>query len=132
MIDPADGGRVTAVLDWEFAGWSDPMEDVGWLCARCWRFGADDRRVGGIGILEDFIPGYEAETGHGLDWAALPFWEMLATVRWAIIARHQGQRHLSGEENSIELALTGRKAAEMEYDILTHIRQIADTKGKTG
>ena len=73
MIDPADGGRVTAVLDWEFAGWSDPMEDVGWLCARCWRFGADDRRVGGIGILEDFIPGYEAETGHGLDWAALPF-----------------------------------------------------------
>ena len=26
-------GRLTAVLDWEFAGWSDPAEDIGWLCA---------------------------------------------------------------------------------------------------
>ncbi|NQW10553.1 MAG: phosphotransferase family protein [Alphaproteobacteria bacterium] len=130
MIDPADQGRVTAVLDWEFASWSDPMEDVGWICARCWRFGADDRQVGGIGNLEDFIRGYEAEAGHALEWESLPFWEMLATIRWAIIARHQGQRHLSGKEISMELALTGRKAAEMEYDVLAQIRQIADAKAE--
>ena len=35
-----DGGRLTAALDWEFAGWGDPREDIGWFTARCWRFGA--------------------------------------------------------------------------------------------
>lgn len=124
----ADGAEVTAVLDWEFAGWSDPMEDVGWICARCWRFGVDERIVGGIGDLADFRRGYEAEADHALDWDNVGFWEVLATVRWAIIALHQGERHLSGEEMSMELALTGRKAVEMEFDVLTQIRAIETGK----
>ncbi len=119
-----DGGVLTGVLDWEFASWSDPLEDIGWLCARCWRFGADDRPVGGIGPREDLYAGYEAEAGSPLNWDLVPYWEVLATVRWAIIARHQGQRHLSGAQSSLELALTGRKAAEMELDVLTQIRRI--------
>ncbi|EDP66147.1 aminoglycoside phosphotransferase [alpha proteobacterium BAL199] len=124
MVDATESPQVTAVLDWEFASWSDPLEDIGWLCARCWRFGADARTVGGIGEFDDFRRGYEAETGRTLDWAELPYWEVLATVRWAIIALHQGERHLSGREFSMELALTARKAAEMEYDLLAQIRSI--------
>jgi aminoglycoside phosphotransferase (APT) family kinase protein len=39
-------GRLTGVLDWEFAGWGDPREDIGWFMAKCWRFaGARTRRV---------------------------------------------------------------------------------------
>src|SRR6185312_1087075 len=34
-----DAGRTSGVLDWEFAGWGDPREDLGWFTARCWRFG---------------------------------------------------------------------------------------------
>jgi aminoglycoside phosphotransferase (APT) family kinase protein len=128
----ADGPTVTAILDWEFAGWSDPMEDVGWICARCWRFGVDDRLVGGIGDLVDFRRGYEAEAGHGLAWEQVGFWEVLATVRWAIIALVQGERHLSGEETSMELALTGRKAVEMEFDVLTQIRAMERQSKETG
>src|SRR3546814_20264189 len=75
-----------------FASWSDPLEDVGWLCARCWRFGADDREVGGFGDRADFQRGYEAETGRAVAWRAVPYWEVLATVRWAIIALHPGER----------------------------------------
>jgi len=127
MVDPASG-QLTAVLDWEFSSWSDPLEDVGWICARCWRFGADARHVGGIGDRVDFQRGYEVAAGRALNWAAVPYWEMLATVRWAIIALHQGERHLSGEEFSMELALTGRKAAEMEYDVLMLMRAIEDTR----
>lgn len=126
MVDATAGPDVTAVLDWEFASWSDPMEDIGWLCARCWRFGADQRPVGGIGERADFQRGYEAESGHRLDWGRAPYWEVLATTRWALIALHQGERHLSGGEFSIELALTARKAAEMEYDLLTQIRAIEE------
>lgn len=33
-----DGLR--AVLDWEIAHLGDPMEDLGWLCVKAWRFGA--------------------------------------------------------------------------------------------
>jgi aminoglycoside phosphotransferase (APT) family kinase protein len=29
-----------AVLDWELTRIGDPMEDLGWLCVRSWRFGA--------------------------------------------------------------------------------------------
>lgn len=122
MVDATEGPTVTAVLDWEFASWSDPMEDIGWLCARCWRFGADGRAVGGIGDRADFQRGYEAVSGRPLDWSRVPYWEVLATARWTIIALHQGERHLSGREFSMELALTARKAAEMEHDLLTQIR----------
>ena len=38
-----------AVLDWELASIGDPMEDLGWLCTRAWRWGHDDLPVGGFG-----------------------------------------------------------------------------------
>jgi aminoglycoside phosphotransferase (APT) family kinase protein len=123
MIDQA---WITGILDWEFASWSDPMEDIGWLCARCWRFGMDAREAGGLGERADLYRGYEAETGGLIDWSTVAYWEAMATVRWAIIAHYQGLRHVSGAEFSMELALTGRKAAEMEYDVLTQIRRIEE------
>lgn len=123
-----DGAELTGFLDWEFASWSDPMEDIGWLCARCWRFGADAREAGGFGERADLYQGYEAEAGHTIDWSSIAYWEVMATVRWAIIAHHQGLRHVSGAEFSIELALTGRKAAEMELDVLTQIRRIEEAR----
>ncbi|MDE0812178.1 MAG: phosphotransferase family protein [Alphaproteobacteria bacterium] len=123
MVEDAN---ITGVLDWEFASWSDPMEDIGWLCARCWRFGADAREAGGLGDRLDLYRGYEAETGSMVDWSTVAYWEIMATARWAIIAHHQGLRHISGAQSSMELALTGRKAAEMEFDVLTQIRAIED------
>ena len=121
-------GILTGVLDWEFAGWSDPLEDIGWFCARCWRFGADEREAGGIGSRADLYAGYEEEAGSALDWSLVPYWEVLATARWGAIALLQGERHNSGAERSIELALTGRKAAEMELDILQQIGEIERTR----
>lgn len=121
-------GRLTAVLDWEFAGWSDPLEDLGWFCARCWRFGQDAREAGGIGARADLYAGYEEVAGAPLDWQQIPFWEVLATVRWGAIALLQGERHNSGSERSIELALTGRKAAEMELDVLQQVAAIEWSK----
>jgi hypothetical protein len=43
---------------------------------------------------------------------------VMAHVRWAMIALQQAQRHLSGSEPSLELALTGRIVAELEYEIM--------------
>ncbi|WP_395407460.1 phosphotransferase family protein [Pseudoduganella sp. UC29_106] len=115
LVD-ADG--LTAILDWEFAGWSDPLEDIGWFCAKCWRFGANEREAGGIGEREDFYRGYEEESGAPLPRAQVHYWEVMAHMSWAIIALQQAARHSSGEERSLMLALTGHKVPELEFEIL--------------
>jgi len=113
-----EDGHLSAVLDWEFAGWSDPLEDIGWLCAKCWRFGANDREAGGIGSREDFYAGYEIASGRTIDRDAVYYWEVMAHVRWAVIACQQAARHVSGEERSLELALTAHVVPELELEIL--------------
>lgn len=117
-------GRVSAVLDWEFASWGDPFEDLGWLCARSWRFGAPEREVGGIGDKADLYEAWERATGWNVDDKQVCYWEVMGMVRWAIIALQQGRRHLTGEQTSLELALTGRMLPEIEFDILCRIDEI--------
>lgn len=113
-----DEHGLTAILDWEFADWSDPYEDLGWFCAGCWRFGRDDLEAGGIGRREDFYAGYESVSGKPLARDQIRYWEVLAHVRWAVIALQQAERHLSGEEDSLLLALTGHLLPELELAIL--------------
>ncbi|HVP98889.1 MAG TPA: phosphotransferase [Roseiarcus sp.] len=72
MVD-ADG--LTAVLDWEFAGWGDPMSDIGWFCAECWRFGKADLEAGGIAPRATLYEGYQAQSGARIDEAAVRYWK---------------------------------------------------------
>ncbi len=113
-----DENGLTAVLDWEFAAWSDPLEDIGWFCARCWRFGQFEKEAGGIGSREALYRGYERASDKPLDRDAVFYWEVYAHVRWAIIALQQGERHVSGQEPSLELALTAHIVPELELEIL--------------
>lgn len=113
-----DARGLTAILDWEFAHWGDPHFDIAWFCAKCWRFGRNDLHAGGIGPRTDFYLGYELESGRSIDHATVEAYEVLAHARWAVIALEQGERHLSGREPSLELALTGRMAAELEYELV--------------
>ncbi|TKR53859.1 phosphotransferase family protein [Allopusillimonas ginsengisoli] len=122
-----DNGRLSGVLDWEFASWSDPMEDIGWLCAKSWRFGRTDREVGGVGHKDDLFPAYTHASGREVSARQVLYWEAMGLTRWAVIALQQAQRHISGEESSLELALTGRMVPEMEYDLLRHIGAIEDS-----
>ncbi len=112
-------GELTGVLDWEFAGWSEPIEDLAWFCAKCWRFGSDSFEAGGIASREIFYSGYEAGSGRQIDRDAARYWEVMAHVRWAVVALHQTARHLSGAEPSLDLALIGRRLPELEYEVLS-------------
>jgi aminoglycoside phosphotransferase (APT) family kinase protein len=114
-------GVPAAILDWEFAAWSHPYEDIGWFCARCWRFGRDHLPAGGMGSREAFYAGYAETSGHEVDPAAIGYWEIMATVRWAVIALQQGERFLGGNERSLEAALTARMVPDMELDLLDQI-----------
>ena len=114
-----DENGLTGILDWEFAAWSDPLEDIGWFCAKCWRFGNLTAEAGGIGEREDFYRGYERISGQPIARADVAYWEVMAHMNWAIIAIQQGQRHISGEEKSLNLALTGHMVPALEAEILT-------------
>lgn len=113
-----DDSGLTGILDWEFCAWGDPMSDLGWFCAQCWRFGRPDLEAGGIGKRETFYQGYEEESGRTVDRDAVAFWEVMAHLRWAVIALQQGHRHIAGQQASLELALTGRMAAQLELAVL--------------
>ena len=115
------------MLDWEFAGFGDPLEDLGWMLGRYWRFGAYDREAGGIGSREALFSGYEAEAGGAVDRGAVAYWEVMATVRWAVIALMQAARHFEGHEASLELALTAHVLPVLELDLLTRIHEIEET-----
>ncbi|MET4807374.1 aminoglycoside phosphotransferase (APT) family kinase protein [Limibacillus sp. MBR-115] len=117
-----DHHGLVAILDWEFAAWGDPNSDLGWFCAACWRFGRPDLEAGGISSRAAFYQGYQDETGTVVDDGVVRFWEIMAHIRWAVIALQQGARHHRGEELSLELALTGRIAAELELQILRMTR----------
>ncbi len=88
-----DETGLTAVLDWEFAGWGDADADIGWFCARCWRSGEDHLEAGGVGGRDDFYAAYEAASGRAIARDAVAYWEVMAHVRWATIAAQQLARH---------------------------------------
>lgn len=111
-------GRMVALLDWEFAHLSDPREDLAWPLVRAWRFGVDHLRLGGVGEVEPYLERYNELTGRDVSLEDLYWWEVLGNVKWATGALTQSRRHLSGLERSVELAVLGRLAAEMEYELL--------------
>lgn len=115
LVVGEDGLR--AVLDWELARAGDPREDLGWLCAKAWRFGAA-APVGGFGPREELFDGYAEVAGERPDAAAVHWWEVFAALHWAVICRALAGRYLSGGEESVELAVLGRRAAEAEHDAL--------------
>jgi len=109
---------VRSVLDWELAHIGDPMEDLGWICVRSWRFGNDTLPVGGIGRREELWEAYEAAGGGHVDAAAAHFWEVFGNLRWGIICIGQARAYLDKLSRSVELASIGRRTAETEWELL--------------
>ncbi len=113
MVGP-DGLR--AVLDWELAHVGDPMEDLGWLCVRAWRFGSP-RPVAGVGDYHELIEAYREASGLAVDPDVVRWWEVLGTLKWGIMCMLQTSAHLAGLSRSHELAAIGRRVCENEYDL---------------
>ncbi|MGQ0803977.1 MAG: phosphotransferase family protein [Actinomycetota bacterium] len=111
-------GGLRAVLDWELSHLGDPVEDLGWLCVKSWRFGVTDRRVGGFGDVDELLAGYRDGGGGDVDLETLAWWELFGTLKWGVICQIQAFTHLNGAVRSVELAALGRRVAEMEWDLL--------------
>lgn len=107
---------LNAVIDWELAHIGDPMEDLGWLCVKAWRFGGA-QPVAGLGDYDEIVESYEAARGISVDQVAMHWWEVLGTWKWAIMCILQASAHLTGASRSHELAAIGRRVCENEYDL---------------
>ena len=111
-----DEGGLRAVLDWELAHVGDPMEDLGWLCVRAWRFGSS-HPVAGIGEYDSLLAEYREASGVDVDRDVVRWWEVLGTLKWGIMCMLQTSAHLTGMSRSHELAAIGRRVCENEYDL---------------
>lgn len=109
---------IRAVLDWELAHLGDPMEDLGWLCVRSWRFREVDKPVGGFGHYDDLFSGYESTSGESVDPEVVRYWEVFGTLKWGEMCIVQAFTHLEGAHRSVELAAIGRRVCEMEWHLL--------------
>lgn len=109
---------VRCVLDWEIARIGDPMQDLGVLCMRTWRFGGPGE-VGGFGAREALYAAYESASGQRVDPLRVRFWEAFANLKWAIAcARRGSQKRPDGRAASLELAAIGRRMEEPLWDFL--------------
>ncbi len=109
---------IRAVLDWECCHIGDPLEDLGWLCTRSWRFGRFDLPVGGFGKRAELYAGYRAVSGSVIDEDDARYWEVFGLIRWAVINLMQAYGHVELGRSSVVFAACGRNCAEMEYDLL--------------
>jgi len=113
------------VLDWEFAHLDDPVRDMAFALVRAWRFGVPEKRLGGVGPVEPYLERYNELTGFDVQPFELDYWELAGNVGWAIGCLTQMQRHLTGQDRSVELATLGRLGAEVEYEIVNLLERFA-------
>lgn len=109
---------IASILDWELAHLGDPIEDLGWLCVKSWRFGVSQKEVGGFGGIEDLCSAYRKAGGRDVDPERVKYWIVMGTMRWGVICQAQAFAHRSGMSRSVELAAIGRRVCETEWDLL--------------
>ena len=116
IIVNADG--LQSIIDWELAHIGNPLQDLGWVCGNSWRFGKNDKVVGGFGELEDLLEGYNSVSKLKVNKEMVKCWQVFGTFRWGVICLIQAYAHLNGAINSIEKAAIGRRVSETEIDIV--------------
>lgn len=118
---------LAAVLDWELVHRGDPMEDLGYLCIRAWRFGGR-KPVAGVGEFSTLFDAYAEVSGVRPDPEVVYWWQVAGTLSWGIGCLVQANRHFSGATRSVELAAIGRRVAEQEHDLLRMVNSRKPTR----
>ena len=119
---------LNGILDWELTHLGDPMEDLGWLCVRAWRFNKPQKPVAGLGEYADLFAAYEQASGKTVNASSVRYWELFGTLKWGVICQYQAYTHLQGQVRSVERAAIGRRVAETEYDMMQLLHSITTEK----
>ena len=95
----------------------DPMEDLGWLCVKAWRFGAA-APVGGFGEYEELFAGLRGGDGRAGRPRRRPLVGGARHPQVGDHVHHAGRRPPDRAARSVELAAIGRRVCENEHDLL--------------
>ncbi len=103
------GGRITAVLDWELVHPGDPHEDLAWASLRV--FAGGSGRVGGIIDRDAFFDRYAQQAGFMPDARVLRYYEVLGLFKSASMLLSASQRVESGRGRDVRMASMGFQVA---------------------
>ncbi len=112
-----DESGITGILDWEMAHAGDPIEDLGWVVMKSWRW-AGDERVGGLCTREEFVRLYEGASGRKVDLDALKFWEVFGNVKFATLFLTGARSIIEGKTPDYLLAVTAFINPGLEVQLL--------------
>lgn len=91
-------GRVTALLDWEFAHLGDPMDDLAWLTIRA-------STIGGLDDLSFCAARYRERSGRPVSLDRVRYYQLLVLVRMAIACLAGLEQRQGGMDVSTYFAL---------------------------
>jgi aminoglycoside phosphotransferase (APT) family kinase protein len=94
-----EGGRVTALLDWEFSHLGDPMDDLGW-----WVFRGHDM-AGGCGDLRAQLVQWSATTGLPVDSPSIEYYRAFVMFRWLVSVASALDQGGGGMDRSVYFGL---------------------------
>ena len=117
--------RPVALLDFEFARLSSPLEELGWLLAPCWYpppLSAEERQA----RFHFFLARYEKESCMSLDWQRLRWWQIYALFRFYAIAQAQAARAEERAPTSLDVALTWFRLGQMRF-LMLHLARLYET-----
>ncbi|MEU2006747.1 phosphotransferase family protein [Rhodococcus sp. NPDC019627] len=114
-----EGGRMTAILDWELCHVGDPLEDLAWT--RLWTTRWDV--IGGLFDSQEFLDQYANSSGTEIDPERFAYWELFSWVKLAMILRRQGQEAQEAGSSPM-LAQLGRSVAHCEVHIAARLGAI--------
>jgi aminoglycoside phosphotransferase (APT) family kinase protein len=124
LIIGRDGLR--CVLDWELACLGDPMQDLGWLCLKTWRFGGA-LPVAGCGKREDLFSAYEAAGGGIVDPQRVRFWEAFGGLKWAVMCLSMADGAQQDKQGGkLEPMAIGRRMEEPLWDFMALVTSASD------
>ncbi len=107
-------GRVSAILDWELAHWSDPMDDIAWLSLRSVQEPFTH--------LPDRLAEYTRHSGIRIDAARVRYYRVFAELRIVIM----------GHARDVERRTEGEIGNALIYGALHHrllVETLADVIG---
>jgi aminoglycoside phosphotransferase (APT) family kinase protein len=102
-----DGGRITAILDWELAHLGDPHEDLGWVVNELFsvRASSGERLACGFLPREEMLARYERATGWTIDRERLRFYEVFNNYKLAVCAHTTTLRIARGERTHLAASM---------------------------
>ncbi len=103
-----DGGRITAILDWELAHLGDPHEDLGWVVNELFsvRASSGERLACGLLPREEMLARYERATGSTIDRGRLRFYEIFNNYKLAVCAHSTTLRIARGNATHLAASMS--------------------------